>query len=226
MAEPAAAATMREAFQATAARCPQPVALRPLGRTAAITWEQYASRVRQIAGGLAGLGVGRGDTVALMMTNRAEYHLVDPAAFHLGAVPFSLYNTLASRKIGYVLADAGCRVVVCEQQFAARLLAVTGDTAVEHVVWSTATRMGPPRWPMWRPAVAWGRHPQLGRRGLREVIRPLAGLAIPRASCPQAAAGAPAAPVAPGARPWWPGPRGMIGQMSTTTSSCTTWNAS
>ncbi len=25
------------------------------------------------------------------------------------------------------------------------------------------------------------------------------------------------------ARPWWPGPRGMIGQMSVTTPSRTTW---
>jgi long-subunit acyl-CoA synthetase (AMP-forming) len=33
-----------------------------------------------------------------------------------------------------VLADAGARVVVCEEQFAGRLLAVTGGTAVQHVV--------------------------------------------------------------------------------------------
>ncbi len=99
-----------------------------------ITWQQYAARVARIAAGLASLGVRRGDTVALMMTNRLEFHLADTAAFHLGAVPFSVYNTSAAGQIAHVLADAGCRVVVCEEQFAARLLAAADTTTVEHVV--------------------------------------------------------------------------------------------
>ncbi len=93
MTDPGSPATMCEAFQQTVARYPQQVALRALGGAATITWAQYAARVRQIAAGLAGLGVRPGDTVALMMTNRIEFHLVDTAAFHLGAVPFSVYNT-------------------------------------------------------------------------------------------------------------------------------------
>jgi long-chain acyl-CoA synthetase len=55
---------MCEAFQATVARCPDELALRTVGGAVMITWGDYAGRVRQIAGGLAGLGVGRGDTVA------------------------------------------------------------------------------------------------------------------------------------------------------------------
>jgi long-subunit acyl-CoA synthetase (AMP-forming) len=134
MADVGSAATMCEAFQATVAQYPQEVALRTPDGTVAITWEVYAGQVRQIAAGLAGLGVGRGDTVALMMTNRPEFHLIDTAAFHLGAVPFSVYNTFAAEQIVQVLVNAGARVVVCEQQFAQRLLEVTGSTAVEHVV--------------------------------------------------------------------------------------------
>jgi long-chain acyl-CoA synthetase len=126
--------TMCEAFQATAARCTQQVALRTPGGAVTITWGQYAARVRQIAAGLAGLGVGRGHTVALMMTNRPEFHLVDAAAFHLGAAPFSVYNTLAAEQVRQVLANAGSRVVICEQEFAPRLLAVRPGTAVQHVV--------------------------------------------------------------------------------------------
>jgi long-chain acyl-CoA synthetase len=72
--------------------------------------------------------------VALMMTNRPEFHLVDTAAFHLGAVPFSIYNTFALEQITYVLSNAGSRVVVCEEQFAAPLLAVRDGTAMQHVV--------------------------------------------------------------------------------------------
>jgi len=127
-------ATMCEAFQATVARYPHELALRTVGGAVTITWGDYAGRVRQIAAGLAGLGVGRGDTVALMMTNRPEFHLVDTAAFHLGAIPFSVYNTFAAEQIAQVLANAGNRVVLCEEQFVPRLLEVTGGTAVEHMV--------------------------------------------------------------------------------------------
>ena len=127
-------ATMCEAFQATVARYPDELALRTAGGAVAITWGDYAGRVRQIAAGLAGLGVRRGDTVALMMTNRPEFHLVDTAALHLGAIPFSVYNTFAAEQIAQVLANAGNRVVLCEEQFVPRLLEVTGGTAVEHVV--------------------------------------------------------------------------------------------
>jgi long-chain acyl-CoA synthetase len=127
-------ATMCEAFQATVARYPHELALRTAGGAVAITWGDYASRVRQIAAGLAGLGVGRGDTVALMMTNRPEFHLADTAALHLGAIPFSVYNTFAAEQIAEVLANAGNRVVVCEEQFAPRLAEVADGTAAEHVV--------------------------------------------------------------------------------------------
>src|SRR5215472_17718543 len=116
MTEHGGPATLCQAFQGTAARYPQQVALRTPGGAVAVTWREYAGRVREIAAGLAGLGVGRGDTVALMMTNRPEFHLVDTAALHLGAVPFSVYNTYARGQIRHVLSNAGCRVVICEEQ--------------------------------------------------------------------------------------------------------------
>ncbi len=134
MADDCVPVTLCEAFQRTVARYPQQVALRMPGGAATFTWREYAGRVREIAAGLAGLGVRGGDTVALMMTNRPEFHLVDTAALHLGAVPFSIYNTFAPEQITHVLANAGSRVVVCEEQFAAPLRAVRGGTAIQHVV--------------------------------------------------------------------------------------------
>ena len=85
--------TVCAAFQATAAANPDAVALRTKGGEIEITWGEYAERVRRIAGGLHELGLRRGDTMALMLTNRPEFHLLDAAAMHLGAVPFSIYNT-------------------------------------------------------------------------------------------------------------------------------------
>jgi hypothetical protein len=64
------AGTLCRAFQLTPAERADQVALRTPGDAVAITYREYAERVRRIAGGLAWLGFGRGDTVALMLVNR------------------------------------------------------------------------------------------------------------------------------------------------------------
>ena len=45
--------------------------------------------------------------MALMLTNRPEFHWFDSAAMHLGATPFSLYNTYTVEQIQYQVDDAG-----------------------------------------------------------------------------------------------------------------------
>lgn len=94
------ASTLCEAFQITAAERPDQVALRSFGSGTAITFAEYAQRVRAIAAGLHALGVRRGDTVGIMLVNRPEFHVADMAAIHLGATPFSIYNT-SSPKVEY-----------------------------------------------------------------------------------------------------------------------------
>src|SRR5664279_229195 len=134
MTDDAAPRTLCAAFQATALRYPDELAVRTPDGSVAISWREYAARVRAIAAGLAKLGVRRGDTVALMLTNRPEFHLVDTGALHAGATPFSIYNTLAPEQIAHVFGNAGNRVVICEEQFVPQLLEASKGTAVEHLV--------------------------------------------------------------------------------------------
>ena len=49
--------------------------------------------------GSRGSACGRGDTVALMISNRPEFHLCDLAGMMLGATPFSIYNTYTPEQI-------------------------------------------------------------------------------------------------------------------------------
>ena len=128
--------TLCQAFQVTAEERPDQVALRTPGDGVAITYREYAERVRRIAGGLASLGVGRGETVALMLVNRPEFNLVDTAALHLGAVPFSIYNTSAPEQIEYLFSNAGNRVAVTERAFLPQIQAAIrrGGVAVERIV--------------------------------------------------------------------------------------------
>ena len=129
------AATMCEAFQLTAAERLDEVALRTIVDGVSITFGEYAARVRRLAAGLHALGVRAGDTVGLLLTNRPEFHLVDTAAMHLGATPFSIYNTSSAEQIAYLLGDAGNRVLVVEAQFLERARdAVSRAGEVEHLV--------------------------------------------------------------------------------------------
>ncbi len=124
--------SMCAAFQRTVAARPDAVALRVPGGAIEVTWAEYATRVRRLAAGLAALGVSRGETVGLMMVNRPEFHLCDAAAMHLGAAPFSVYNTSPAGQMAHVFGNAGNRVVCCEAQFVDRIREAGG--VVEHVV--------------------------------------------------------------------------------------------
>ncbi|WP_244975892.1 AMP-dependent synthetase/ligase [Nocardia huaxiensis] len=131
--------TLCEAFQDKVARFPREVALRTLGGTVTITWQEYGQRVRDLATGLASLGIGHGDTVALMMTNRPEFHICDTAVLHTGATPFSVYNTNPVDLLVYQFGNAGNKAVICEEQFAPQVLAAVEKAAaqgitVEHVI--------------------------------------------------------------------------------------------
>jgi long-subunit acyl-CoA synthetase (AMP-forming) len=118
-----AAPTVAEAFRRTVAATPDRVAVRTLDDAVSLTWSALAQRVDALAGGLARLGVRRGDTVALMIGNRPEFHLVDLAVTMLGATPFSIYQTLAPEQIAYVVGDAGARLAVAEAALLPNLLA-------------------------------------------------------------------------------------------------------
>jgi long-chain acyl-CoA synthetase len=115
------AATLAEAFRITAADRVGEVAIRTRGDEFTITWGELRERVDALAGGLAKLGVRRGDTVALMLSNRPEFHLCDLAAMMLGATPFSIYGTYTAEQIQYIVADAGAKLLICEQQYLARV---------------------------------------------------------------------------------------------------------
>ncbi|HSZ05966.1 MAG TPA: long-chain fatty acid--CoA ligase [Solirubrobacteraceae bacterium] len=111
------AATIAQAFRITAAERADEVAIRTRQDAFTITWGELRERVDALAGGLAKLGVQRGDTVALMLSNRPEFHLCDLAAMMLGAAPFSIYNTYTPEQIEYLMGDADAKVLICEQQF-------------------------------------------------------------------------------------------------------------
>ena len=105
------------AFKITVDRLGDDIAIIDEDRDVKLSWNEVAELAQRYAGGLAKLGVGKGDTVAIMLNNRWEFMPVDLGAVHLGAVPFSIYQTSSPEQIQYVCSDAGARVAIVEKPF-------------------------------------------------------------------------------------------------------------
>jgi long-chain acyl-CoA synthetase len=81
-----------------------------------LTWADYARRVRDYAHGLAGLGVDRGDVVAVLGENRPEWLITELAVQCLGGAVVGVYPSSVGEEIVHILALAEVRVVVAEDQ--------------------------------------------------------------------------------------------------------------
>ncbi|MGB0111802.1 MAG: long-chain fatty acid--CoA ligase [Ilumatobacteraceae bacterium] len=106
------------------------------GEWASWTMQEFADVTARLVTGLAALGVGRGDTVVLMMRNRPEFHALDLAALFLGATPVSIYNSSAPEQIDYLVNDCKGKVAIVEDAgFLERFLKVRDElTTLENIV--------------------------------------------------------------------------------------------
>jgi long-chain acyl-CoA synthetase len=133
---PLDAATVAAAFQRTVALYPDKTAIQTLDGSARYTWSELADRVRRTAAGLASSGIGHGDTVAIVLPNTVDCHVVDYAAVHLGAVPFAIFNSAPAEQIEHQLRRADATLVVTKHAFLDKVSeasAALGDQ-VRHIV--------------------------------------------------------------------------------------------
>jgi long-chain acyl-CoA synthetase len=100
-----------------------------------LTYGQLEDRIRHVAGALAGIGVAKGDRVAVLLGTVPEFVEVLHGAWRLGAVVAPLNVMLTPDELGYVLADAQASVVVTDRAFLPSVLAVRDRLAdLHHVV--------------------------------------------------------------------------------------------
>lgn len=76
-----------------------------------ISAENFVDRVRNLALGLAEIGIKPGDRIALLAENRPEWSITDLAILSLGAINVPIYTTQAVDQIRYILTDSGTRAI-------------------------------------------------------------------------------------------------------------------
>ena len=87
------------------------------------SWNDIADEAARLRAGLLGLGLERGDRIAILSDNCPRWVVVDQAALGMGAVIVPLYTTAGVEETRHILADS-----------AASLVAVNGDAAVAKII--------------------------------------------------------------------------------------------
>jgi cyclohexanecarboxylate-CoA ligase len=102
--------TLADAFAATASRRPDAVAL--VDGAVRVGFAELVARAERAAAGLAALGVGSGDTVAVQLPNWHETLVAYLAIARLGAVITPVLPSHRERELGFVLQASGARVLL------------------------------------------------------------------------------------------------------------------
>jgi long-chain acyl-CoA synthetase len=115
-----------------------------LFKGATLSYEQLAADSDAFATALAGLGVRRGDRVALVLPNCPQFLTAEFGAWKAGAIVVPLNPTYTARELEHALAATQARAVVVLTPFYGRLKAIQAKTSVDLVIATSIKEHFPP----------------------------------------------------------------------------------
>jgi long-chain acyl-CoA synthetase len=107
-----------EVFEATAKRRGGQAAVKHKkgGAWQDVSWSEMARRARDVADGLAAMGVQRGDRVAILGDTNLEWILADLGVLGAGAIAATIYQSNKAHECQFILADSEARFVFCDTE--------------------------------------------------------------------------------------------------------------
>jgi long-chain acyl-CoA synthetase len=110
----AAPQTLVDLFEASvAAHGPRPLFVtKEGGGWSDISYTAFARQVDDLRGGLASLGIGRGDGVGIIANNRVEWAAAAYACYGLGAVFVPMYESQRDKEWAFIVRDSGLEVLL------------------------------------------------------------------------------------------------------------------
>ena len=108
-----------------AGRRPKQLAIHDLQTSRKFTYAELDRRIDRLAAALAAMGIGKGDRVALLAPNCAEYFELQFACGRLGAIMLPLNWRLTVPELEYILADSTPKLLVHDKSFAAAAAALS-----------------------------------------------------------------------------------------------------
>ena len=114
---PLSEATIFGLLAQTAAQYPDRTAVVFRDQGVRWTWRQFEAEVVAAAGGLAALGLRRGDRLGMWSPNRAEWIVTQFATARLGIVLVNINPAYRLSELSYALQLSGCRAIVSAERF-------------------------------------------------------------------------------------------------------------
>lgn len=96
----------------------------------AISFSAWNERACRLANGLTGLGLGKGDRVAVLAYNRLEWVEIYAAAAKAGLIAVPINFRLVASEIRFILADCGATAIIAEDVLIAPIEAIRGDAGI------------------------------------------------------------------------------------------------
>ena len=117
---------------------------------AELTYLELKQRSDALAASLAGLGIGKGDRVGIMLPNCPQYIIAAFAILKLGAVVVNINPSYTPREFLVVAADSTPRIVITLDALAPLVQGARKETTLEHIVVTSvaeysAAAAAPPR---------------------------------------------------------------------------------
>jgi long-chain acyl-CoA synthetase len=81
------------------------------GLNASISYGELLDRIERIASGLIGLGVKKGDSIAILSENRPEWTMADFSIMAAGGVTVPIYTSLSPQQLRYHLKHSRAKLV-------------------------------------------------------------------------------------------------------------------
>ena len=125
---PSLVALLEESFRQHAAK----PAYKFMGK--AFTFAQVDEASRAFAAYLQGLGLQRGDRVAVMLPNVPQYPVAVAGILRAGLVVVNVNPLYTPRELEHQLKDSGAKAILILENFAATLQQVVREVPVQHVV--------------------------------------------------------------------------------------------
>ena len=103
-------------FEATARARGQATAVnhKKNGRWETVPWAEMARRARDVADGLAALGVKPGERVAVIGETQLEWILADLGVLGAAAITVTIYQSNKPHEVQYILKDSGAKYIFCD----------------------------------------------------------------------------------------------------------------
>ncbi len=94
------------------------------GQWRSLTYREVYEQVRDLALGLAVIGLRPGEFAVIWSRNRSEATIADYAVMHARGVPVFIYNTVTAEQAAYIAGHCEATVAIVEREFLGKLAAV------------------------------------------------------------------------------------------------------